>query len=77
MWEPNTDADLGGYLVLRGEAGDATLAPLVAHPIVETRYSDRSVVEGHRYVYAVVAADARIPLPNLSAQSARVEEVAR
>jgi hypothetical protein len=77
VWEPNTDPDLGGYLVLRGEAGDATLAQLVAHPIAETRYSDRTVVEGRRYVYAVVAADARLPLPNVSAESVRVEEVAR
>ena len=77
VWEPNAETDLGGYVVLRGEAGDATLAPLVSQPIAETRYADRSVESGRRYVYAVVAADARIPLPNLSAESARVEEVAR
>jgi hypothetical protein len=46
-------------------------------PVVETRFVDRSVVSGVRYVYAVIAADGRVPLPNTSLPSPRVEETAR
>jgi hypothetical protein len=28
VWEPNAEPDIAGYLVLRGEAGDATLTPV-------------------------------------------------
>jgi hypothetical protein len=77
IWEPNGDADLGGYLVLRAEAGSATLLPLTGTPIGETRFTDRMVTPGVRYVYAVRATDDRVPLPNVSAESARVEETAR
>ena len=75
-WEPNGEADLGGYLVLRGRAGDATLQPLTTAPLTETRYTDRDVTAGVRYVYAVQAADMQSP-PNVSAESNRVEETAR
>lgn len=77
VWEPNTELDLAGYVVLRGEAGDATLTPLFERPIAETRYSDTTVTAGRRYVYAVVAADARLPVANVSPESLRVEETAR
>ena len=77
IWEPNIDVDLGGYLVLRGEAGSATLQPLTETPIPDARYTDRDVKPGTRYVYAVVAVDDRVPLPNISAESLRVEETAR
>jgi len=75
-WEPNGEADLGGYLVLRGRAGDATLQPLTPAPVTETRYTDREVTAGVRYVYAVQAVDMQTP-PNVSAESNRVEETAR
>ena len=75
-WEPNGEADLGGYLVLRGRAGDDTLQPLTPAPVTDTRYTDRAVTAGVRYVYAVQAVDMQTP-PNVSTESNRVEETAR
>jgi len=77
IWEPNSELDLGGYLVLRGEPGDATLGQLTAAPIAEARFRDTTVQPGTRYIYAVVAVDTRLPLPNVSAASVPVEETAR
>ena len=76
IWDPNTEKDLDGYLVLRGEATGENLQPLTPRPIRETTYRDASVRPGVRYFYAVVAVDKATP-PNRSAISARVEEVAR
>ena len=75
-WDPNTEPDLGGYVVLRGEAPGATLQALTTAPISETRYRDAAVQPGVRYFYAVVAVDNATP-PNLSPQSARADETAR
>jgi hypothetical protein len=77
IWEPNVEPDLGGYLVLRGDGSDATLQPLTATPILEARYRDATTEPGVRYVYAVIAVDNRVPVPNWSAESNRVEETAR
>jgi hypothetical protein len=77
IWEPNSELDLAGYLVLRGEPGDATLRQLTDIPIPEARYRDADVRPGARYVYSVVAVDNRLPLPNVSTQSPPVEETAR
>jgi fibronectin type 3 domain-containing protein len=77
IWEPNAEPDLAGYLVLRGEVGDATLSPLTDVVITEARFTDRTVRPGVRYVYAVQAIDTRLPKPNVSAESARAEETAR
>ena len=76
IWEANTDADLGGYLVLRGEAPGDKLQAITASPIQETTYRDTTVTPGVRYVYAIVAVDRATP-PNVSGQSPRVEETAR
>ena len=76
-WEPNAETDLAGYVVLRGEAGDATLTPLTGSVIAEPRFVDQTVKPGVRYVYAVKAIDSHLPTPNVSAESARVEETAR
>jgi hypothetical protein len=76
-WAPNTEADLAGYVVLRGEAGDATLTPLTGSVITDAMYVDRTVRPGVRYVYAVKAIDTHLPTPNVSAESERVEETAR
>ena len=76
-WEPNVEADLAGYVVLRGEAGDATLTPLTGSVTTEVRLVDRTVRSGVRYIYAVTAIDSRLPTPNVSMESARVEETAR
>jgi hypothetical protein len=76
IWDANKEADLAGYLVLRGEAPGDRLQPLTPEPIKETRYQDRSVRAGVTYVYAIVAVDRATP-PNRSAESNRVQETAR
>lgn len=75
-WDANSEPDLAGCLVLRGEAPGETLQPLMAAPIAGTSFEDRTAKAGVRYVYAIVAVDKAAP-PNISAQSARVEETAR
>jgi hypothetical protein len=77
IWEPNVELDLGGYIVLRGEAPGDTLHPLTAAAVADARFRDETVKPGVRYVYAVIAVDNRFPLPNVSAPSERVEETAR
>jgi hypothetical protein len=76
IWDANTESDLAGYIVLRGEAPGETLQPITAKPVTETTYRDESVTPGTRYVYAVVAVD-RAASPNTSPQSNRAEETAR
>lgn len=76
IWEPNTEPDLAGYIVLRGEAGTDRLTPLTPSPVRETTFRDTNVRPGTRYIYAIVAVDTASP-QNVSAQSARVEETAR
>ena len=77
LWEPSADVDVWGYVILRGAPGDATLQPLTAVPVIETNFTDTAVVAGRRYVYAVLAVDSRLPVPNISAESTRIEETAR
>jgi fibronectin type 3 domain-containing protein len=76
IWEASPEADVAGYIVLRGEAPTNALAPITAAPIKETTYRDTTVKSGVRYVYAVVAVDKATP-ENVSPQSSRVEETAR
>jgi hypothetical protein len=76
LWEANTEADLGGYLVLRGEAPDDKLSPLTKEPISDTSFLDGTVRRGRTYFYEVVAVDRSMP-PNQSAPSNRVEETIR
>jgi hypothetical protein len=76
IWEPGTEPDLAGYLVLRGEAGGDTLTPLTPEPIPDAQFTDDRVAPGVRYVYRVIAVDRRLPLPNASAP-AIIEETAR
>lgn len=76
IWEPNSDKDLAGYLVLRGEAPGEKLQTLVQTPIRETTFRDTSVRPGVRYVYAIVAVDNATPA-NQSLESNRVEEAAK
>jgi hypothetical protein len=77
VWESSVDPDVWGYVILRGTAGDATLQPLNAAPVIETQFTDGTVTAGTRYVYAVLAVDSRLPVSNISGESARIEETAR
>ena len=77
VWEANTDRDLQGYLVWRGEEGSETLTRITEDVVKETRYTDQSVKPGVRYVYAVTAVDNQGPQPNISAESERVDVTAR
>jgi hypothetical protein len=74
IWDANTEPDLSGYLVLRGDAAGGTLQALTPEPIHETTFKDATARPGVTYVYAVVAVD---NAKNLSAQSAGVQETAR
>jgi hypothetical protein len=74
IWDANTEPDLAGYVVLRGEAPGDTLQPLTPQPIRETRFSDTSAKVGVTYAYVVIAVD---KAGNRSAASNRVQETAR
>jgi hypothetical protein len=74
IWEPSETDDVAGYVVLRGEAGSATLTPLTTDPVTTPAYRDDKVVSGVRYIYAVVAVDRA---GNRSDESNRVEETAQ
>jgi hypothetical protein len=76
IWDANTEPDLAGYIVMRGEAPGDTLQPVTPAPIRDTKFTDTTVKPGVRYVYAVVAVDKATP-PNRSAPSNRQEETAR
>jgi fibronectin type 3 domain-containing protein len=77
IWEANDEPDLAGYHVLRADAPDARLQQLTTTPVTGTRFRDASVKQGVKYFYAVVAIDNRVPNPNVSAESNRVEEEPR
>ncbi len=76
LWRPNDDADLAGYLVLRGLPGDETLHPLMDAPLTGNTYRDTTAEPGVRHAYAVRAVDTAAT-PNLSEPSDRVEAAAR
>lgn len=76
IWEPNTEKDLAGYLVLRGETAGETLTPLTPAPIQETTYRDSTARPGVSYDYVVVAVD-NAAKPNISEYSNRVTEAVR
>ena len=77
VWEPNSERDLQGYFVWRGEEGTETLTKITDDVVKETRYTDQNVKPGVRYVYAITAVDSQAPQPNVSTQSERVEITAR
>ena len=76
LWRPNEDADLAGYVVLRGSPGDETLHPLTDAPLTGNTYRDATAEPGVRHVYAVRAVDSAAT-PNLSELSDRAEAAAR
>jgi len=74
IWDANTESDVNGYHVLRGEAPGATLQAITSEPVAAATYRDETVTPGTRYVYAVIAVDRA---GNRSPESNRVEETAR
>jgi fibronectin type 3 domain-containing protein len=73
IWEPNTEKDLAGYIVLRAAAPSQELQPVTSAPIQETSFRD-AVQSGVQYTYVVKAIDRA---GNASAASAPVVETAR
>ena len=73
IWDPNREADLAGYLVLRAVAPETTLVALTPAPVVETTFKD-TVPAGARVTYAVSAVDTA---GNASPTSVPIEETAR
>jgi fibronectin type 3 domain-containing protein len=73
IWDANTEADLDGYILLRGVSPGEKLAPISPSPIRETAFQDH-VPAGVRYIYAVEAVD---KAGNTSQPSERIEESAR
>ena len=76
VWDASPQADVVGYVVLRGDAPGATLERLTPEPVVETAFRDTTVEADQRYVYAVQAVDGAEP-PNLSTPSSEAAEQAR
>ena len=76
IWDANTEKDLAGYLVLRGETPNGPLEPVTPAPIRETSFRDTTVKPGTRYLYAIVAVDSAAP-PNRSAPKPRGVEKGR
>jgi len=76
VWDPGSEPDISGYLVLRGTAPGATLERLTPEPIEETTFRDADLEADQVYVYAVQAVDNAAP-PNVSPPSVEVTERAR
>jgi hypothetical protein len=72
IWNANSEADLAGYLVLRGAAGEKP-KPITPKPVQETTFRD-TVPAGSRVTYAIAAVD---KAGNVSAMSETTEETAR
>jgi hypothetical protein len=56
IWEPNTEKDLAGYIVMRAAGPHGAFEPITPAPIQETRFKD-TVPGGVPYVYTVKAVD--------------------
>lgn len=54
-WQPDTDADLAGYIVYRRENGGQWQRVSPATPAIEPAFHDTQVQPGHTYSYAVSA----------------------
>ena len=70
-WQPDTEADLTGYIVYRREANGAWRRISPARPVVGPGYHDADVQPGHTYFYAVSAIDQE---GHESARSAEAQE---
>jgi hypothetical protein len=70
-WQPDSDADLAGYIVYRREHDAAWQRISPAQPVVGPAFHDAQVQAGHTYHYAVSAIDQG---GHESARSAEAEE---
>jgi hypothetical protein len=70
-WQPDTEADLAGYIVYRREANAGWQRISPAQPVVGPGYHDANVEPGHTYEYAVSAIDQQ---GHESARSAGAQE---
>ncbi len=73
IWNPNTESDVAGYIVLRASMPGGALMPVTPAPIQLTTFRDM-VARGARFAYVVKAID---KAGNVSAESTRIEEAAR
>jgi hypothetical protein len=73
IWDPNDEADLAGYIVVRGATDGGALVRVTKTPIRETTYTD-TVAAGARYRYAVQAVD---KAGNIGPLSPTVDETSR
>jgi fibronectin type 3 domain-containing protein len=56
-WQPDTEADLAGYIVYRREGSASWQRISTAQPVVGPAFHDAQVQAGHSYSYAVAAID--------------------
>jgi fibronectin type 3 domain-containing protein len=56
-WQPDTEADLVGYIVYRREGGGDWQRVSPAQPVVGPAFHDAHVQAEHSYIYAVSAVD--------------------
>jgi hypothetical protein len=70
-WQPNTEADLAGYVVYRREGGSEWQRISPAQPVAAPAFHDAQVEAGNTYEYAVSAVD---QAGHESARSATAQE---
>jgi fibronectin type 3 domain-containing protein len=70
VWTPDSDADLAGYNIYRGETG-VPQQKINSEPIKGPAFRDTTITSGHTYFYSVSAIDVR---GNESARSAVISE---
>jgi fibronectin type 3 domain-containing protein len=70
-WQPDTEADLAGYIVYRREGSESWQRISPAPPLVGPAFHDALIQPGHTYRYAVTAIDQG---GHESARSAEAEE---
>jgi hypothetical protein len=56
-WQPDTEADVAGYIVYRQEGGSGWQRISAAQPLVGPAFHDARVEPGHTYSYAISAID--------------------